>query len=102
MSLLEAMTEGHAHVVEVQGELGRVRDALDRTDHVLTVVDHTLTQAERAIEESRRLFPFVVGAVAVVVAGGVAFAIWRSRRAPAVTPAPAVVPVSVSVTEEGN
>lgn len=98
MSLLEAMTEGHAHVVEVQGELGRVREALDRTDHVLTVVDHTLTQAEHAIEESRRLFPFVVGAVAVVVAGGVAFAIWRSRRAPA----PVVVPVSVPATEEGN
>lgn len=88
MSLLEAVADGHAHVMEVQGELGRVRDALDRTDHVLTVVDHTLTQAEHAIEESRRLFPFVVGAVAVVVAGGVAFAIWRSRRAPAAVSAP--------------
>ncbi len=100
MSLLEAMTEGHAHVVEVQGELGRVRDALDRTDHVLTVVDHTLTQAEHAIAESRRLFPFVVGAAAVVVAGGVAFAIWRSRRAS--SPAPAAVSVTVPATEEGK
>lgn len=80
MALLEAVVEGHTHVVELQGELTRVRDALDRTDAVLTVADRTLTQAEHAIENSRRIAPYAAGAVALVVASGIAFAIWRSRR----------------------
>lgn len=85
MSLLEVVTDGHAHVREVQGELTRVRDALAHTDDVLTVVDHTLTHAEHAIEESRRLTPFLLGVVGVIAVGGIAFAVWRSRR-----PAPSV------------
>ncbi len=80
MALLEAVVDGHTHVVELQGELARVRDALDRTDAVLAVADRTLTQAEHAIEESRRIAPYVAGAFALVVASGIAFAIWRSRR----------------------
>ena len=80
MALLEAVVDGHTHVVELQGELARVRDALDRTDAMLTVADRTLTQAEHAIEESRRIAPYVAGAFVLVVASGIAFAIWRTRR----------------------
>ncbi len=80
MALLEAVVEGHAHVVELQGELTRVRDVLERTDAVLTVADHTLTHAEHAIEETRRVAPYVAGALAVLVVAGVGFAIWRSRQ----------------------
>ena len=42
MALLEAVETGQERVSDLRGELGRVRDALDRTDAVLAVADDSL------------------------------------------------------------
>lgn len=80
MAILEAVEVGHSHVVDLRGELDRVREALDRTDAVLGVADGALLRAETGIAATRRVAPYVavgVGVAAVIVVGVV---IWSARR----------------------
>lgn len=77
MALLEVVETGHAHVLDLRGELDRVREALDRTDAVLGVADDALQRAESGIVTSRRVAPYVAIGIAGVAVVVVALAVWR-------------------------
>ena len=80
MALLEAVETGQERVSDLRGELGRVRDALDRTDAVLAVADDSLARAETAIVAGRRWGPTVAVVVGVAVVGVAVLIVVRRRR----------------------
>ncbi len=80
MALLEVVESSQEHLVDLRGELGKVRGALDRTDAVLAIADDTLSRAEDVIVQSRRWAPVVLGVIALVAVGAGAAVVIRRRR----------------------
>ncbi len=80
MALLEAVESGHAHVVDLRGELGRVREALDRTDAVLGVADDAFVRAESGIVATRRIAPIAAVALGVAALAVIGVSVWAMRR----------------------
>jgi ABC-type uncharacterized transport system substrate-binding protein len=80
MALLEVVESSQEHLVDLRGELGKVRGALDRTDAVLAIADDTLSRAEDVIVQSRRWAPVVLGVIALVAVGAAAAVVIRRRR----------------------
>ena len=78
MALLEVVEAGHGRVADLQLEIDRVREALDRTDAMLGVTDEAFGKAESAIATGRHWAPYV--ALAIAVAGVAIGAIIVLRR----------------------
>jgi len=80
MALLEVVEAGHGRVSELQHEMERVREALDRTDAVLGVTDEAFGKAESAIVTGRHWAPYAAVAIGVAVVAVAALVVWRRRR----------------------
>jgi hypothetical protein len=80
MALLEVVEAGHSRGSDLQFEIDRVREALDRTDAVLGAPDDAFGKAESAIVTGRRWAPYLAVAVGVTFVAVAAFVMLRRRK----------------------
>jgi hypothetical protein len=80
MALLEVVEAGHGRVSDLQLEIDRVREALDRTDAVLGATEEAFGKAEAAIVTGRHWAPYAAVALGVAVVAIGALIVLRRRR----------------------
>jgi len=71
-SVIDALDESHAKLVDV-------RAVLERADSALAVADEVVVRAEEVLETGRRVLPVVLVAAGVVALVGVGAYLWRRR-----------------------
>jgi hypothetical protein len=80
MALLEVVEAGHSRVSELQLEIDRVREALDRTDAVLGATDDAFEKAETAIVAGRHWAPYAAVALGIAAVAIAAVIVLRRRK----------------------